>query len=64
MRFTLAQLRAYTAAADRDERQRMAAFAVAMRVAFAADAAGWQQFQQSMTGQAPAHKSKEKQANG
>ncbi|WP_313493759.1 hypothetical protein [Stenotrophomonas sp.] len=55
MRFTLAQLRGFTAAAARDERQRLADLALAVRIAFGADAAGWRQYQNLMTGLAPAH---------
>lgn len=54
MRFTLAQLRGFTAAAARDERQRLADLALAVRIAFGADAAGWRQYQNLMTGPAPA----------
>lgn len=54
MRFTLAQLRGFTAAAARDERQRLADLASAVRIAFGADAAGWRQYQNLMTGQVPA----------
>lgn len=54
MRFTLAQLRGFTAAAARDERQRLADLALAVRIAFGADAAGWQKYQNLMTWAAPA----------
>lgn len=50
MHFTLAQLRGFTAAAARDERQRLANLALAVRIAFGADAAGWQQYQNLMAG--------------
>jgi len=54
MRFTWAQLRGSTAAAARDKRQRLAKLALAVRTAFGADAAGWQQYQTLMAGHAPA----------
>ncbi|MPS46177.1 MAG: hypothetical protein E2597_18845 [Stenotrophomonas sp.] len=60
----MAQLRAFTAAAARDDRQRLAELALAVRVAFGADAAGWQQFQNLMTGITPAQPPKESPTNG
>ncbi|WP_075676129.1 hypothetical protein [Stenotrophomonas sp. TD3] len=62
--YTLAQLRAFTAAAARDDRLRMADFALAMRVAFGADAAGWQKYQTLMTGAGPVHPTKESPTHG
>lgn len=62
--YTLAQLRAFTVAAAKDDRQRLAELALAVRVAFGADAAGWQQFQNLMTGTAPAQPQKEIPTNG
>ncbi|HDS1220269.1 hypothetical protein NJH49_09000 [Stenotrophomonas maltophilia] len=50
--YTLAQLRAFTAAAARDDRQRLSDLALVVRIAFGADATGWQQFQNAMTGAA------------
>ncbi|KRG43055.1 MULTISPECIES: hypothetical protein [Bacteria] len=62
--YTLAQLRAFTAAAARDDRLRLVDFALAMRVAFGADAAGWQKYQTLMTGGDPVHPPKELPTNG
>ncbi|HEL3863063.1 hypothetical protein JAK63_08490 [Stenotrophomonas maltophilia] len=55
----MAQLRAFTAAAARDDRQRLSDLALAVRIAFGADAAGWQQFQNAMTGASRPNKTKE-----
>ncbi|WP_158230136.1 hypothetical protein [Stenotrophomonas maltophilia] len=54
MTYTLAQLRAFTAAAAQVERDRIAEFAVATRMAMAAPAADWQLYLAALRGQAPA----------
>ncbi|MEJ6328649.1 hypothetical protein Q2B95_08275 [Stenotrophomonas maltophilia] len=62
--YTLAQLRAFTAAAARDDRQRLSDLALVVRIAFGADAAGWQQFQNAMTGAARPGTTKETPSHG
>lgn len=64
MSYTLGQLRAYTAAAAKDDRQRLADLALAVRIAFGADAAGWQQYQSLMTGPRLASSTKEGPSHG
>lgn len=54
MTYTLAQLRAFTAAAAQVERDRIAELAVATRMAMAAPAADWQMYLAALRGQAPA----------
>ncbi|AWB80054.1 hypothetical protein B7H26_19905 [Stenotrophomonas maltophilia] len=54
MTYTLAQLRAFTAAAAQVERDRIAELAVATRMAMAAPAADWQMYLAALRGQVPA----------
>ncbi|RRU09656.1 hypothetical protein EGJ03_09470 [Stenotrophomonas maltophilia] len=50
MTYTLAQLRAFTAAAAQNDRDRIAEFAVATRMAMAAPAADWQMYLAALRG--------------
>lgn len=52
MTYTLAQLRGFTAAAAQDDRDRVAEYAVATRMAMAAPASDWQMYLSALRGQA------------
>lgn len=52
MTYTLAQLRAFTAAAAQDDRDRIADLAVATRMAMGAPAADWQLYLAALRGKA------------
>lgn len=52
MTYTLAQLRGFTAAAAQDDRDRVAEYAVATRMAMAAPASDWQMYLAALRGAA------------
>lgn len=64
MTYTLAQLRAFTAAAAQDDRDRIAEFAVATRMAMAAPAADWQMYLAALRGHAPVGQTQGKVTHG
>jgi len=60
----LAQLRGFTAAAARDDCDRVAQFAVATRMAMGAEAGDWQKYLAALSGQAQHQQNQGKQSNG
>jgi len=56
MTYTLAQLRGFTAAAAQDDRDRVADYAVATRMAMAAPQADWRAYLAALSNPVPAGK--------